>query len=295
MGILRVFLALTVCVNHYAAMPEFGLHFLFGPGSRLAVEIFFILSGFSMALVLDDKYAGPGGVRLFYTNRLLRLYPVYFVALALYAVFNLALRLETGHWIFAAPLLSLFDMAQPLGKVWIAAANLVILGQDALLYVGVQQDTGAFCLNCPGAVPGFLALALPQAWTIEVELCFYLLAPLAALWSSRRLAFWTICFLAVKMLLYAEADLDEFWQFRFAPASVGLFLLGMLAYRVYRTYEQAPLVSGWTGKALCAGFIACLLAFPWLPGSLYLKAMLCYPRDIFVRSGPVSSHPPQQP
>jgi len=50
-----------------------------------AVEAFFIVSGFYMSLILTQKY-GDKGLWLFYSNRLLRLYPLYLSMLLCYII-----------------------------------------------------------------------------------------------------------------------------------------------------------------------------------------------------------------
>ena len=74
MGLLRLPLAMSVMASHVG--PVLGLTML--PGGT-AVEVFFVVSGFYMSLILSDKYADPG---IFYTNRFLRLYPTYLIVLA---------------------------------------------------------------------------------------------------------------------------------------------------------------------------------------------------------------------
>jgi len=74
MGSLRFFLAFSVAF-------AFGLPLGF-PTSDIAVQSFYVISGFYMALVLNEKY-GPGSYWLFVSNRLLRLWPAYFVVLVL--------------------------------------------------------------------------------------------------------------------------------------------------------------------------------------------------------------------
>src|SRR5262245_48480055 len=74
MGMVRVALAMAVVLWH---LPLPSYKFLSG---GLAVQAFFIISGFYMALVLNGKYKDVG---LFYSNRLLRLFPTYFVMVAL--------------------------------------------------------------------------------------------------------------------------------------------------------------------------------------------------------------------
>jgi len=73
MGSLRLFLALCVAFGHFGMPLGF-------PTSDIAVQSFFVISGFYMALVLNEKY-GPGSYWLFISNRLLRLWPTYLVIL----------------------------------------------------------------------------------------------------------------------------------------------------------------------------------------------------------------------
>ncbi|GAB3046429.1 hypothetical protein GCM10027185_57870 [Spirosoma pulveris] len=74
MGILRFLLAISVVVFH-TGKPLLGVKF---SGGALAVQLFFVISGFYMSLILNEKYKkGTSTYNLFITNRLLRLYPVY--------------------------------------------------------------------------------------------------------------------------------------------------------------------------------------------------------------------------
>jgi peptidoglycan/LPS O-acetylase OafA/YrhL len=52
------------------------------PTSDIAVQSSYVISGFYTALALTEKY-GPGSYWLFVSNRLLRLWPTYIVALVL--------------------------------------------------------------------------------------------------------------------------------------------------------------------------------------------------------------------
>ena len=277
MGMLRVLLAMTVCVNHYDATPGLSLPFVPGPGARLSVEIFFIISGFYMSLILTDKYVGAGGVKLFYLNRAVRLYPVYLLILGLYFALVLVLKLKTGNWTFLTPVVQLGSLVDPLVKAWLFISNLTFFGQDALFLFSVNPDTGALCLDCQPSLPGWLGLVIPQAWSVEVEMLFYLFAPLFVAWNTRVLATVVAVMIAVKMYLYAVPGVSEYWQFRFPPSALGLFLLGMLSHRLYRRFKTAPFLRGTTAKAACALFMAYLLAFSWVPGNDYVKSMLCYP------------------
>ena len=77
MGILRILLAISVVLSHSSSI--FRVSFVGGP---LAVQAFFIISGFYMSLILNEKYIGVNNsYKLFISNRFLRLYPMYWVIL----------------------------------------------------------------------------------------------------------------------------------------------------------------------------------------------------------------------
>ncbi len=76
MGIVRTLLASAVVLVHSGS---FFLYNITG-GGQVAVQMFYIVSGFYMALVLTEKYAeAPVD---FYVNRALRLFPTYWVICA---------------------------------------------------------------------------------------------------------------------------------------------------------------------------------------------------------------------
>src|SRR5277367_117835 len=97
MGVFRLLLAFAVLEAHVAEhspRPDF-----FGIGlvqGMRAAEMFFVLSGFYMALVLHEKYNRPGSWRLFLQQRFLRLYPTYFLILVFCLTAYGVLYLATG-------------------------------------------------------------------------------------------------------------------------------------------------------------------------------------------------------
>ena len=50
-------------------------------GGEIAVELFFIISGFYMSLILNEKYNTPDKILIFYKNRFLKLFPIYWTVL----------------------------------------------------------------------------------------------------------------------------------------------------------------------------------------------------------------------
>jgi peptidoglycan/LPS O-acetylase OafA/YrhL len=120
MGLLRVLLAISVFMAH---APQSGLtQGLRGFGGSNAVEIFFIVSGFYIALILDKSYSTKIG---FYKNRILRLYPIYYIICGLavmQAIFSPSLR---------ESLISFPAKALTFGTI----VNSTFLGSDWLMFL----------------------------------------------------------------------------------------------------------------------------------------------------------------
>jgi len=94
MGIIRLILALTVVAAHSTAI--FGSTLV---GGKIAVQSFYIISGFYMSLILNEKYVGKfNSYFLFLSNRFLRLFPIFWVVLILTALLSIAQYILTsGH------------------------------------------------------------------------------------------------------------------------------------------------------------------------------------------------------
>jgi peptidoglycan/LPS O-acetylase OafA/YrhL len=217
---LRLMLAVSVIFDH---SPLYSASSLILVGGALAVQSFFVVSGFYMGLVLDTRYSDP---RIFWSNRLIRLMPGYWVALAAMALY---LALVGGEF-FAA-----WKQLPPMGAAALGLANLGLLGQDLCLFAKLDGSFFSFTAHYQQSHPplhGFLVL--PQAWSLCLELYFYLLAPFLAKMKSGTLACIMMASLAGRMLaLHAGLD-DDPWTYRFFPFELFLFLAGMLAYRRYK-------------------------------------------------------------
>ena len=85
MGTIRFLLAFSVVFAHMDLHSQF-----FNNGSD-AVQLFFIISGFYMFMVLKEKYVKlDRSYWYFISNRFLRLYPIYFLILimTIYAFYS---------------------------------------------------------------------------------------------------------------------------------------------------------------------------------------------------------------
>ena len=270
MGILRLLLAISVVVFHRD--PHISLWFLVG--GHFAVQLFFVISGFYMALVLDEKYRGAHGIRAFYGNRLLRLLPTYYVALLLIVLVPWLAGLLLGRPIQIGQMNTWATYGAQLPD-WLAAGlkalHLSPLGQE-LPSVGELDLTSHTAVS--QAPPGhntvdlLFFMLLPPAWSLSLELQIYALAP----WLTRRSTALLVGLFAAALSLHWLLPLlpfgnDEFWRNRNLLAQLGYFLLGMAGHRLYRlrTHEA------WLGRLMqrgrwfWAGSLALLVAYPWLP------------------------------
>jgi peptidoglycan/LPS O-acetylase OafA/YrhL len=230
LGVLRTILALLVVGSHLHA---------FG-GAAFAVKSFFIISGFYMALVINTRYwALP--VSSFYTSRLLRLLPLYWVVglLTLIAEFVLVPR---GQYFdkLASPLtysagLDLSSLPLPI-ILYIGLSLTTMLGLDTGQWLGFDRVTGALSV-APDFAPGVTSvLALnpvPQGWTIGLELLFYALAPFVVRRSIWLIISLCVFSLAFRLALMALGFSGEPWNRVLFPSELIYFLLGVLGYRLY--------------------------------------------------------------
>lgn len=220
MGTLRFILALSVAYGHLAVPMSF-------PTADIAVQSFFVISGFYMALVLNEKY-GDGSYWLFISNRLLRLWPTYFVVLIL----SLGVA-DNWHSIAALDWLGLW---------FFIASQILIVGQDLYLFLFVDHK-GALAFTSHYAevsAPLYGFAPIPQAWTLGLEIYFYLLAPFLVRRGPVFLAAIIAASLVLRMALqWAFGFSGNPWSFRFFPSEIALFLTGSLGYYVYAAADDA--------------------------------------------------------
>lgn len=237
MGCLRLVLAISVILGHSGPLAGYTI-----VPAQFAVVTFFILSGFYMALVVNEKYGPlPGGRRLFYENRFLRLYPVYFAVLLASIVLQLALGSES---VFVNPSPALSGL-QRLGYILL---NLTVVGQD----VASSFDTTFHQFpNHPVSI----------GWTIGTEALFYAIAPFIV--QRRR---WPLVLGLAAASLAVRVSLQGFssdpWRYRLLPSVLVFFLMGILAYRLWervRHWPSSPTIGRylfWGGAAALALKIA---------------------------------------
>ena len=216
MGLIRFFLAYSVVVAHFLFFPSFRLI-----GGEVAVEAFFIISGFYIAMILNGRYSS---IKDFWINRFLRLYPAYIVI----AGFNLVVNLiEPGE------LKNVFELPTAL-SIYLVFTNATMMFQDLAMFLGVRDGHVLFVKNFLESSPVvFRYLLIPQAWTLGVEISFYLLAPLLFFRKYKYIYLFFFISLIVRIYLLTHGKMDDPWSYRFFPSELALFMLGAIAYNIY--------------------------------------------------------------
>ncbi|MFV0337013.1 MAG: acyltransferase family protein [Chthoniobacterales bacterium] len=230
MGFLRFYLA--ICVVHAHTGNLFPWPSVQG---RYAVEMFFVISGFYMAMILSQKYTN---IKDFYGSRWERIaIPYYF-----HFVFILLLSLISGilfsKWLaleaFAGNPLSHNGL---IGIILTSISNLTIFGQDAVLFFKDNIETGfQFTTNFTvSPEPLYRYLIIPQCWSVSLELLFYILVPLLCGLPSRWLGLILLSSFLARIFAFQFIGLNnDPWFYRFFPFESTLFIAGMLIWRLLK-------------------------------------------------------------
>jgi peptidoglycan/LPS O-acetylase OafA/YrhL len=248
MGLLRIILALSVFAAHaydafgggarlmdwHSPASRNGMHLYVWSGH--AVFAFFILSGFYMAMVINEKYSKmPDGTRRFYFNRALRLYPANWVILAGFALVYVA---------SGTPSFLTFTH----GESWMTPiaffCNLFFFGAEIL----------------PFKHPQNWQYVIGPIWSLSLEAYFYILAPFIVTRSLKSIALLAAASAALRLTLYHTGVGPEPWRYFFFPSDLVFFLMGVIAYRLFACVKDAA----WTKPAgiFAAAVIFGLIAFP---------------------------------
>lgn len=190
MGFLRFVLAALVVVSHMGYTVNG-----FNPGVW-AVVVFYLLAGHVVARLWSQRpFEGTfDSVLWFYKDRALRIFPLYFAAL----VFGVLV------WLFGAN--SYFLSLAPELLHWVS--NITVVPLSYYMWNGVDKFT-----------------ILPPAWSLGVELQFYMLVPLLLL--SNRVAFMAS---AISIAIFTAAQVGllntDVFGYRLIVGVLFIFLTG---------------------------------------------------------------------
>lgn len=252
MGTLRVLLAISVVFGH--SWPD-GIVFV---GGRNAVQLFYIISGFLISYVLVESKSYKK-ISVFYINRYLRLYPIYFAV----AILSLLVHVINNSSFF-----EIYTKVPISADILLFLSNMFLFGQDLVMFSGIENGQLAFVTDFrKSEIALYLGLIVPQAWTLGVELVFYLIAPFIL---PKQKLIWVLLVLSLAVRVYLVSlglGLKDPWTYRFFPAELSLFLIGSLSHQVLMPFyvkavgEKIMFLSKWTSM-LMAMYLICYAIIP---------------------------------
>src|SRR5947209_6904169 len=151
---LRGLAILMVVSFHYNLAP-----FLGGVG----VDLFFVLSGFLLGGTLLDKREASNYFKAFYTRRVCRIFPLYFLSLFLFVILLLAAPFTLGWLLFGDSIRFLLGDPLPLWSYFTFTQNFAMV------------DQGVWGIPWLG-----------HAWSLAVVEQFYLILPVLIRFVSRE-------------------------------------------------------------------------------------------------------------
>ncbi len=245
MGIIRFLLALSVLIVH--SSPILGVELLPGP---VAVRIFYIFSGFLMAMVITRKYQKlDRPYYYFITNRFLRLYPLYITVVIMTIILSIGYGVSLGSWGKLQYYYDYYhDSPQSLGALLLVfLSNITLIGQDIMTQLGINSETGRFFFHGLQSPPELQELLfIPIAWTVSIEFYFYLLSPPIVSKNLKIICGIILLVLAFRyILLLTDAAPSAFGIYRFAPTEIYWFLLGIVSYKIKLPEQLLTKSSGW--------------------------------------------------
>jgi peptidoglycan/LPS O-acetylase OafA/YrhL len=282
LGHVRTLLAILVLSFHarHAGASDTLPWFL--PDGRTAVQLFYVISGFYMAMILNRKYtAFQGSNWLFYSNRFLRLWPpimvvnlavvLSFIWLDQVVLFNFDKPLEEAR--------GLFSGLDTWSRLSIVGANFLVFGQDMLWFFRFCGDSGisfapfgndqahngsSFSLNHP-------------LFTVAIEGWLYLLAPF--LLRRGVLVSLLIAFLGAlfHLFLWFGGHYQLSWSYHLFFSAVYFFFLGAAAFHFFMGEKREKFARLITHHRLSA-LLVCLAVLAFL---LVIYRFLPLPRVLF--------------
>jgi exopolysaccharide production protein ExoZ len=221
--VLRAFAAIAV-VEAHTAVSFGGWHSV----GTFGVDIFFVLSGFIMAMICQQERES------FLTRRLTRIVPPYW-----------ALTLLSYVVLLAIPSL---DRTSPRG----AQALL-----KSLFFIPYSRTDGKML---PVLGPG---------WTLNYEMCFYILLTFA-LFLWRKHASRLVILLLILVMSGAHFATTGIWSMFYGNGIMCEFVAGIIAFHIYS--EAKPNLCVRLRALLYASGVASICLLVWYEGTLFYNA-----------------------
>lgn len=191
MGIARFILAIVVVISHcgiYLNVYNIGVY---------SVVIFYMISGYYFNVTWNRLYNGTFKRTLvkFYIDRLLRIYPTYFVCLGLSSAVVIFLNINN------------YFLSGDLNAISILS-NITIFPLNYYMYSGIDRMS-----------------IIPQAWSLGLELTFYLSFPFL-MRNNKILLFTFIISIFIATNAYLGVIARDWYSYRLLPGVIYIFIIG---------------------------------------------------------------------
>ena len=117
--------------------------------------------------------------------------------------------------------------------ILLITSNITLFGQDLVMFSSIKNNNLIFPKEFwDSDVLLWLGLFVPQAWSVGVELTFYIIAPFLL---PRKKLIYLMLLLSLTLRIYLikiGIGLQDPWNYRFFPTELTLFLLGALSHQV---------------------------------------------------------------
>lgn len=261
MGTLRLLLAAAVVLFH--SYHILGVRMT---GGMVSVQAFYMISGFYMALILNEKYTGPGSWKLFMGNRLLRIYPLYWTVLLIVLLVSVIGYFTVGNSFFLYAWIGSISQLHWSTILVFVLVNLFLFGGDWLFFSVIGKNDGLLHYSSSaftGSPRTFTFMLVPQAWSVGAELTFYVLAPFLVRrkWWLQLLVIIASCYLRYYLVTEKFRSWDP-WSYRYFPNEIALFMLGSLAWQIYHRLKNRALPK-WVGPLGWSLVIACIIGYDY--------------------------------
>ncbi len=268
MGIIRILLAIAVILTHSG--PIYGFNYIDG---LMAVQSFFIISGFYMSLILNEKYNGVKSYKLFISNRLLRLFPTYFLII----IITLIVATIFNNLGIQQIIISGFSNLNFFSKFYLIFINTFIVGQDTTLFLGFNLNGSLhFIKDFHNSNPQvWKFLICPQAWSLSLELMFYAIAPFLVKKDLRFILVIMILSFILRLFIYKNGLYYDPWTYRFFPIELFFFLLGNISYRIYKYIKEIKFPKEF-GMDMLIFILLLLFLFNFISVKYYIKQYAFY-------------------
>ena len=267
-GLRGLAILLVVLCHYITAVPHGRSHSLgsmAGTALGLAasgVDLFFILSGFLIGGILLDSTGSPNYYRTFYLRRFYRIFPVYYLWIALFAVISLVspqFRLQTPYWVFLAFLQNYSRHRTAIEVMWFGVMwSLGVEEQFYLLAPPLIHNTQHTTHNTQHTTHNKRHLTRILLGVLAFSFILRLLV--AGLFGNATHNYWGL-------------SAATFWM----PCRADDLALGVLVALAWRTESQEQWIAAhlaYFKYAIVVCTVVLLMLLPWMAKPLYFVASM---------------------